>query len=267
MKVSIITVCYNAADTIAGTIRSVRDQDFPNIEHLIIDGASTDATADIVANHAWPSLKWFSEPDGGLYDAMNKGVTVASGDVIGFLNADDFFATDTAISSIVDALQDGDADFCYGNLAIVKRDNTNAVTRFYDARGFRKWHIHIGDIPPHPTVYARVGPLREWGEFNTRFRIAADFDLISRALFHYNAKSAFIPKTLVIQRDGGVSTNGLASTVTINREIVSSLSQNHIFSLPFLPWFRYFYKVLQFVRRPRDLGAVETKGGAGVGTI
>lgn len=253
MKISVVTVCRNASDTIEDTIHSVKAQTYRDIEHLIVDGASTDGTIDVVRANAWPGLRWFSEPDTGLYDAMNKGLARATGDVIGFLNADDFFADQDVVTGIANVLERSQTTFCFGDLVIVSRHDLSKVRRFYDASGFRKWHVRIGDMPPHPTIYVRTTALRSWGQFNTRFNIAGDFDLLSRGLYHHDTTFVHIPKTMVILRDGGVSTQGLKSTLRINREIAQSLHINQIGSAPPLLWVRYLYKVWQLVKRPNDL--------------
>ncbi len=222
MRISVVTVAYNRADTIAETIASVAGQDWPDFEHIIVDGASTDGTANVARAMQHPRMRVISEPDEGLYDAMNKGLREAGGDYVGFLNADDFFASRHALRQVAEAALASGADCILGDTAFVDRHG-RPKGRIYSARGFARWWPTIGLMPPHPSFYARTGRLRDAGGFDTRYRIAADFDLIARLFLAGGASWARAPFILACFRVGGVSTAGAGAKLTIGREMADSL--------------------------------------------
>jgi len=263
MKISIVTVAYNAAATVADTVRSVLAQDWPNYEHLIIDGASSDATTQIVQGLAHDRLTLTSEPDAGCYDAMNKGLARATGDVVLFLNADDILARPDALRLVAQAFGDDSIDFVGGQTAVVAFDDLRKVKRLYRSVGFRPWMLSFGHMPPHPSFYARRKSLMAAGGFDTRYRIAADFDLMTR-LFNGQAKFATLPQTLAAFREGGISTQNWDARMLINTEILQVLkSRGRSASLARL-WARYPVKLLQLARRPGDYPAsLERLGLAG----
>ena len=176
MKVSIITVCFNSVAMIEDTIRSVREQTYEEVEHIVVDGGSTDGTQEIVSRHNRRIQKFISEPDRGIYDAMNKGLRLARGDVVGFLNADDVYASPTAVGDIVAALQADHTDGAYGDLVYVGRDS-NRVVRYWRAGTYRPRAFYSGWVPPHPTFFCRTALYGELGGFDPAYRIAGDFEL------------------------------------------------------------------------------------------
>lgn len=250
-KITIVTVCFEAAKTIGDTIQSVASQTYSDVEYIVIDGGSKDGTIDILKSADAAVSRWVSEKDNGLYDAMNKGLALASGDYVGFLNADDFFASPTALEDIVHSIEAVDADATYGNCLIVDDQDPSVIRRYYNSRHFKPWHLRFGDIPPHASIYIKRDILLREGGFRTDFSIAADFDLLVRVFLVNKARLNYVPKILTRNRGGGISNSGLASTVQINKEIHKSLVENGIWSTPVFLWFRYFFKVKQYVSRPK----------------
>ena len=224
MRISVITVCFNAVGTIADTIASVDRQDWPDVEHIVIDGASKDGTPELVRQLAHPRLRLISEPDEGHYDAMNKGLREATGEYVGFLNADDFFASPQSLTMIADTIRATNADCVLGDTAFVDK-NGNPKGRLYSTRGFGRWWLRIGAMPPHPSFYARTELLRAAGGFDTRYHIAADFDLIARLLLKGKASWARTRSVVSCFRIGGISTANASAKLAIGRELAASLNR------------------------------------------
>jgi len=250
VTLSIITVSYSAARTIEETFQSVACQTYPHVEYIVVDGASSDGTVDIIRRYEAAIGQWVSEPDKGLYDAMNKGLAMATGDYVGFLNADDFLARPDALELIAGALETSGADATHGDCVIVDPEDTEKVLRYYPSRGFKPHHMRFGNMPPHASIFVRRDLLLAEKGFNTDFRIAADFDLLTRLFVKRCISYVHVPHVLTHNRSGGVSTQGLRSTMRINAEICRSLRANGIASNQLLLWSRYFKKVWQLVRRP-----------------
>lgn len=227
VKISIITVSYNSAITIADTIRSVAIQTYQDIEHLVIDGQSSDATVQIVESHAHPNLILSSESDGGIYDAMNKGLSRASGEVIGFLNSDDFYADATVLQKVAEVFNDESIEACFADLVYVTLDTTRVV-RYWRSRPFVKGDFSKGWCPPHPTFYVRRSALQRLGLFDQSFKLAADVEFMMRYLERGAIKSVYIPKIFVRMRIGGVSNQSWKNVWKINKEIFSALKKNDV---------------------------------------
>ena len=225
MKISIITATFNSASTIRATLESVKQQDYLNIEHIIIDGASTDNTLEIVKEY--PSVsRIFSEPDKGIYDAMNKGIKLAIGDVIGILNSDDVLASDTTISDIVRVFKDPLIDAVYGNLSYFKTGEENKIVRLWRSKPYYDRFFEEGELPPHPTLYVRKEVYDRVGVFRTDLKIAADIDFMLRLLKISACRSFFLDKIMVKMRLGGVSTSGLNSYLTVTKETRKIWTEN-----------------------------------------
>jgi glycosyltransferase involved in cell wall biosynthesis len=224
VKISVVTVSYNAQATIGETMASVAAQNWPDFEHIVIDGQSTDDTVAIIERHGHPRLRIISEPDAGMYDAMNKGLRLAAGDYVGFLNADDFFSSDGSLALVAETAARTGADCILGDTAFVDQDG-RPKGRIYSSRGFRKWWLRIGAMPPHPSFYARADLLRRAGGFDTRYRIASDFDLVARLILVRGASWARIGKVITCFRTGGLSTTNAAAKRVISREMASSLKR------------------------------------------
>lgn len=204
-KVSVITVVYNNADTIEETIVSVAAQNYANIEHIVIDGASTDATMDVIRRHLERISIIKSEPDGGIYDAMNKGLALATGDIIGFLNGDDIYAHPDVLQEIVHAMETQKADACYGDLVYVDRRDTRQVVRYWKSQTYRDGLFEKGWMPAHPTFYVRKSVYDKYGYFDLAYRRQSDFELTLRFLAIIKIKSIYIPRVLIKMRSGGAS--------------------------------------------------------------
>ena len=227
MKISIITVCFNSAATIADTLRTVDAQTWPDIEHWVIDGGSRDDTLRIVDQHRQPWRHVLSEADKGIYDAMNKGIARATGDYVGFLNADDMFESDRAVAAIAARAAEG-ADLIFGDLVYVSAQDTRRVIRHWRSGNFKPVHLRRGWMPPHPTAYIRRRLLQQLGGFDTSLVVAADYDLMMRCLVRRQATAAHVPEVLVRMRAGGLSNGSLASILCKSREDLAVIRRHHL---------------------------------------
>ncbi len=217
MKVSIITTSYNSGLTIKDTLLSVARQDYPDIEHIVIDGGSRDDTMHEVAR--FPHVaKAVSERDGGIFHAMNKGLAMCTGDVICFLNSDDWYNSDDVVSTVVRYLLLSDCMVAYGDLQYVKQYNPERIVRTWKSGQFRRQNLYLGWMPPHPAFFARREVYEEVGFFNTDFTSAADYELMLRILLKYEHDACHIPQILVKMRQGGYSNASIKNRLIANRE-------------------------------------------------
>ena len=246
-KISIITVVYNNSKTIGWAIESILAQDYPNIEHIIIDGASTDGTIDIIKSYSDRIAKFISEPDKGIYDAMNKGLKLATGDIIGILNSDDFYASNTAISDIVREFDTKKVDLVFGDLVFVKPEDLNKIVRTYSTPDFHPDKFAWGWMPPHPTCYIKKSVYQRYGYFKTDYRIAADYEILTRFMAKHRITYSHIPKVLIKMRTGGVSTRNLKSNRILNQEIVRCCAENGIKTNALKVYSKYLTKVSQVI--------------------
>ena len=187
-KISIITVCFNSVATIEDTIRSVLAQDHSNIEYIVIDGGSTDGTVEIITQYAASIDHFVTEPDKGIYDAMNKGVSLATGDLVGVLNSDDFYAQADAVSTIAKSLEAHDADVVFGDLVFVSPADPTRIVRAYNAGAFRPWKLRFGWMPPHPSTFIRRNLFKEFGAYSLNFSTGADYEMFVRLLLRHRVK-------------------------------------------------------------------------------
>lgn len=227
MKITVITVAFNCADTIADTMASVSLQTHPDIEHLVIDGASRDGTVQVASSRAAPFTRIVSEPDKGIYDAMNKGLGWASGEVIGFLNADDLFADEYSLSRVASAFADPEVEACFGDLVYVSQDNKRVV-RYWKSRPFQHGSFANGWSPAHPTFYVRRTALERLGRFDLSFRLAADTEFMLRYLEKAFVRATYIPHVQVRMRVGGATNRSLRNIVRQNGEIFRALDKNAV---------------------------------------
>jgi len=251
LKISIITVCYNSATTLEGAIKSVLAQNYIDIEHIVIDGGSTDGTACILKKYAGRVAKIVSEPDEGIYDAMNKGINLATGDAIGVLNSDDFYASNDVIENLVKSFS-SDADMVIGDVVFVDRVNVQKRLRYVSGLTFSPWLLRFGWMPPHPATFIRKNIYDTFGHYKSDFAIAADYDFCVRTLMSGSLRTVRTSTVLVTMRDGGASTGGFKSTVVISREILRALRENRIYSNPLFVWSRLplkFFRQKLFARR------------------
>ena len=231
MKISVITVAYNSAHTIARTIESVTRQTYTDIEHLIIDGQSTDKTKQVVNEQCHPRLIFNSEADSGIYDAMNKGVERATGEVIGILNSDDFYANENVLSEVAEAfLTAPTLDVVLGDVDFVRSGDLEKPVRTYRASGFKTWMFRFGFMPPHPAVFVRKTAYARVGSYKIDYKIAADFDFLLRLLLKDGAKYKATGRHWVRMLTGGASTSGWRSNFVITKEMQRSLLENKVFS-------------------------------------
>lgn len=216
MKISIITVSLDNADTIEATLASIEMQTHAPIERIVIDGGSSDATLDIIARHRQKLTHVVSEPDLGMYDAMNKGIALASGDVIGILNADDFYAHKDVIATVAAVFYNAAIDACYGDLEYIDCSVTDRVVRYWKSGTYRKERFYHGWMPPHPTFFARKSLYEKHGVFNLDLGSSADYELMLRFLLKHGAHAHYIPEVLVRMRTGGASNASLGNRIKAN---------------------------------------------------
>lgn len=209
MKVSIITAVFNNRESIEDCIKSVLSQTYLNIEHIIIDGGSTDGTLDVIGKYRDKIATIISEPDNGIYDAMNKGIRIATGDIVGTLNSDDIYANEFVIENVVKAISESNVESCYGDLVYVDRNNTDKVIRYWKADNFQKERFKKGWMPPHPTFFMKRNIYERYGLLNLDFPLAADYEIMLRFLYKYDVSTTYIPKVLVKMRTGGTSNPGM----------------------------------------------------------
>lgn len=231
MKISVITATYNSGGTLRDTIKSVLSQDFTDWEHIIVDGGSSDDTLDII-RELEPDykgrLKWISEPDQGIYDAMNKGIRMATGDVVGILNSDDMFSTARVLSRVRDEFGKRRTDAIYGDIHFVSPDKLDHCVRYYSSRFFRRWMMVFGYQPAHPSFYCRRECYDRFGGFDTSFRIAADFENMLRLIYIHNIRARYVPMDFVTMRLGGASTNGFSSHKRIIKDHYRAYRKNGV---------------------------------------
>lgn len=227
IKISVITVCYNSAETIADALHSVANQTWPEVEHIVIDGASTDGTQAVIARHGDKVAQVVSEPDAGIYDAMNKGICRSSGDVIGFVNADDMFADDQVLCRVAATFEDPAIEACFGDLLYVTEDN-RSVVRYWKSQPFVPGSFARGWSPAHPTFYIRRTALARLGDFDLSFRLAADTEFMMRYLERGGVRAAYIPQVQVRMRLGGATNRSPRNILCQNLEIFRALKMNDV---------------------------------------
>jgi glycosyltransferase involved in cell wall biosynthesis len=247
VKISIVTVCYNSELTIAQTLASVAGQCWTDYEHIVIDGASSDNTMDIVVAHKHDKLIAASAPDKGIYDAMNKGLALATGDYVAFLNSDDLYARSDAIRLVAERALETSADCIMGDVQFFDDDPTRPSGRHYSARNFSKWWMKIGIMPPHPGLFVKRSLLNDAGGFDTSYRIAADFDLVARIILKHGASWSVLGKTITLFRSGGLSTQGGLIRTALSAEFARSLRALNVALPGARIWLRYPVKALQYI--------------------
>jgi glycosyltransferase involved in cell wall biosynthesis len=247
LRVSIITACLNRRGTIADALAAVRRQTGADIEHIVVDGGSTDGTLEVLAQHRAALAKLIPGPDKGIYDALNKGVAAATSEVIGFLHSDDVFARDDVISTVAGRMEAESLDALYGDVAFVRGDDLERIVRVYSSRRFSPSRIAWGWMPAHPALFVRRAVYRERGGFKTDYRIAADFEFVARIFSSGRLRYAYLPQVLVKMRLGGVSTGGWRNTLTLNREVLRACRENGIATNYLKILSKYPAKALEFV--------------------
>jgi glycosyltransferase involved in cell wall biosynthesis len=248
MKISIITVCFNSSETIAQTLRSVREQTHNDIEHIVIDGKSTDNTLEIVAAQGQHVAKLVSEKDSGIYEAMNKGIQLATGDVVAFLNADDCYKSSGVLERVATVMQAEQLEAYYGDVEFFRSDLQDRVVRRYNSGLFTVDRLSWGIMPAHPALFVRKELFDRFGNFRTDYKICGDFEFVARIFRQKNLRQRYSPEVLVRMRMGGVSTSGWRATLQINNEKMRACRENSI-PTSWLKMLRRFpLKALEFFR-------------------
>lgn len=267
MKISIITATWNSASTVRDTFDSVLRQDYEDYEYVVVDGGSKDETLDIIREYEprfGGRMKWVSEPDKGIYDAMNKGIARATGEVVGILNSDDFYTSFDVLTAIARRFEKyPEIDAVYGDVKYVEWDDTTRMLRYYSSKRFRRWWMRMGFMPAHPSFYCRKSTYERFkldgreiegfkgnpdcAYFNTTYKIAADFENLLRMIFVGRIRTHYIWKLFVCMRQGGASSSGMASHKQINRDHMRAFRENGVYSNYLLISLRYVYKIVEVI--------------------
>jgi len=251
MKISLITVCYNSEKYIRSAIESVLNQTYKDIEYIIVDGGSTDTTMDIVKSYE-PEFKgrmrWISEKDNGLYDAMNKGIKMANGDIVGIINSDDFYIENTVIEQVANTfIQNNDTQIVFGDVLFVNPENLDKPVRYYRSKNFTLNRFRFGFMPAHPTFFTYKANFEKIGYYKTNYTIAADFELLLRFMYLNQLKYKYIPLIFMKMRTGGISTKSYKSKIILNKEISRACKENGIQTNMLNIYSKYFIKIFEFV--------------------
>lgn len=228
MKVSIITVTLNSEKYLSDCIQSVRNQDYLDIEHIIVDGKSIDGTLQIIKANQNSLSKWISETDRGMYDAINKGIAMATGDIIGILNSDDIFASNSVIGNIVECFEKENTDSVYGDLVYVKPSNTDRVFRLWKGVAYKRYRFNFGWMPAHPTFYMKRSLIEKYGSYENHYYTAADYEFMARYLYKYRISATYLEQLVIKMRTGGASNSSLKKRLRANRRDYLAMKKNNI---------------------------------------
>ncbi len=246
-KISIITVTYNSAKTLEQTIQSVLLQDYENVEYIIIDGQSTDDTLSIVRKYRHKIEHFVSEKDSGIYDAINKGIALATGDIIGILHADDFYTNDTVLTKIAEAFKKTNAAAVYADLYYVDKDNTHKIIRTWKSGNYKHGNFLWGWMPPHPTFFVKKDCYTKYGAYNTTMSTAADYELMLRFIHKHKIKIAYLPEFIVKMRVGGQSNVSIKNRIVANKDDRKAWELNGIKPYFFTLTLKPLRKMFQFI--------------------
>ncbi|ADR19873.1 glycosyltransferase family 2 protein [Calditerrivibrio nitroreducens] len=252
MKISIITPVLNAVDTIEDCIKSVQTQTYKNLEHIIIDGGSTDGTLEKIKKLFNDKMIVVSEPDEGIYDALNKGIKLASGEIIGILHSSDFYYNDKVLEMVAEVFLNYDVDSCYGDLTYVDKFDTSKIIRYWRSGYYKHGLFRLGWHPPHPTFFVKKQVYEKYGLYNTSFKIAGDYELMLRFLEKYNISTYYIPYILVNMRIGGKSNQSLKNIIFMTLEDYKAWKANQLRGGVLAILFKKLSKVSQFIVRPKS---------------
>jgi glycosyltransferase involved in cell wall biosynthesis len=259
LRFTVITAVRNRADSIAAAMESVHSQRWADIEHIVVDGASSDGTLDVLERYRDRVAHLISEPDRGMYDALNKGLRRATGDVVGFMHSDDEYASDESLAQVAAAFRDPKIGAVYGDLVYVSTANPQRVVRYWKAGPYDRARLGGGWMPPHPTFYVRREFYEQVGGFDLRYRIASDYDNMLRMLWVHNVKAAYVPHVLVRMRTGGMSNRSVFTMLQKSCEDFAALRQNQLGGIGTL-LFKNAAKIPQFVlREPLSMPAARTR--------
>ena len=248
MKISIITATFNSGTTVKDRFVRALNQTYNDYELIVVDGGSKDDTVEIL-RHYEPifngRMKWISEPDQGIYDAMNKGIAMATGDVVGILNSDDFYTSYGILRKVANALQDENIDAVYGDVHYVHDNDLGKCVRYYSSKPFRRVWMRFGFMPAHPSFYCRREVYEKYGTFDLSYKVAADFECLLRLIFVNRIRTKYLPVDFVTMRTGGASTQGFASHKQIMRDHQLAFKKNGVYSNVFMECMRYVYKIYE----------------------
>lgn len=250
MKISIITATYNSASTVKDTFESVLNQTYKDIEYIVVDGLSKDNTVEIIKEYESKfngGMRWISEKDKGIYDAMNKGISMATGDVVGILNSDDFYTSNDSLSVIAETLKETNVDAVYGDIHFVNDNDLTKCVRYYSSAIFKRSLMRIGFMPAHPSFYCKREVYTNYGLFDTSYKIGADFESLLRYIYINRIKTKYIKKDFVTMRTGGASTGGFESRKQIMRDHLRAMKNHGIKSNIFILSLRYPYKIYEVI--------------------
>lgn len=253
MKISVITATWNSGKTIGDTLRSVLNQSYTNVEHIIKDGGSKDDTLAICNDYEkhfytnedkGRTIRILSDKDKGIYDAMNQGINAATGDVIGILNSDDFYTSDDVLARVAEEFANNPKlEAVYGDIHFVKDENLKKCTRYFSSRYFRPWALRFGFMPAHPSFYVRREVYEKYGLYDLNFRTSSDFEMMVRLFVKENIRAKYINMDFVTMRAGGESTAGLEAKRKVNRDIAGSLKKHGVYSNQFFQSLRYLWRI------------------------
>lgn len=256
MKISVVTVTFNSGKTVRDTIESVLKQEYSDYEYLVIDGGSKDNTVDIIKEYE-PKfrgrMKWISEKDKGMYDGINKGIRMATGDVVGIINSDDFYHRTDVFDIINKSFEENKGiQAIYGDVRFVHPDNLEKTVRYYSCKHWKPWRFRFGFMPAHPTFFTYKVNFEKYGYYQYDYHIAADYELLIRHLYTNHVPTKYVPLDFMKMRTGGRSTNGWKANVLLNKEIVRACKENGIYTNMPLLFLKYFIKVFELVKTHND---------------
>jgi len=250
MKISIITVCFNSVKTIEKTILSVINQNYENYEYIIIDGQSTDGTKEIIKKYQSKIDKFITEPDNGIYEAINKGIKLADGKIISILHSNDVYFDNFVLKKVTSHFVDDDnLDIAIGDVNIKKKFSSSEILRFYSSKYFKPWMLRFGISPPHPGSFIKKSNYEKHGYYDILYKIASDFDLYVRYILKEKLKYKITNECYVIMRAGGLSNSGIKSHIDSTKEILKSLKKSSIYSNIFLVLLRFPFKLIQYIKK------------------
>ena len=250
-KISIITVSFNSQSTIKHTIQSVASQDYQNKEYILIDGASTDWTLDIISFLKDKINYFVSEKDNGIYNAMNKGIKASSGDIIGILNSDDFYSNNEVLSKVANIFKETDCDCLYGDLVYVDKGDARNIVRYWKSGEFSKRKLRMGWMLPHPTFFVKKEIYEKYGLYNLKLKTAADYEMILRLLHNDSIKVEYLPEILIKMRIGGESNSSFLNRLKGNYEDNLAWDMNNLRKPPFIRFLKPLRKIKQFFKKPK----------------
>jgi glycosyltransferase involved in cell wall biosynthesis len=249
MKITIITAVYNAAQTLADAMDSVLRQTYADIEYVVVDGGSKDGSVDVVRSYEprfGGRMKWVSEPDHGIYDAMNKGIRMATGDVVGILNSDDYFTADDVVEQVAQTLADTQLDAVYGDIHFIRAGQPDRCVRYYSSARFHPRWLRFGFMPAHPSFYCRREVFERAGLYKTDYKIGSDYEMMVRLFHRYRIRTRYIPADFVTMRTGGASTRNVHSRLQLIQDDVRACRDNGIYTNAAMISLKFLYKIFEF---------------------